>query len=350
MTYERAYHRMRDMAREIVKARNGRQKNPGKWFREGMSLPEFFRMFPDDDAAEEWFAKARWGAGHVACPFCGAMDDRIARCKDRKPQPYRCRDCRKHFSVKTASLMHNSQLGCQIWLLAIYLLSTNLKGVSSMRLHREMGITQKAAWHLAHRIRKAMEEGGFEFDGPVEVDETYIGGKRKNMHSSRRKKLTGRGTFGKIAVVGAYDRATGQVAIRMEHFTDRATLHAFIEDHVRKGAMVFSDDAKAYRKMNGYRHRSVKHSVGEFVRGITHTNSIESFWGTFKRGYLGAYHKMSIKHLPRYIAEFQFRHNNRILDTARQMERVAAKMGNVRLPREKLTSGPPAWPKLDDAA
>ena len=179
---------------------------------------------------------------------------------------------------------------------------------------------------------------------------TYIGGKRKNMHAARRRKLTGRGAFGKIAVVGAYDRNTGHVVIRMEHFTDRATLHGFIEEHVRVGEMVFTDDAKAYKKMNGYRRQSVKHSVGEFVRGITHTNSIESFWGTFKRGYLGAYHKMSIKHLPRYIAEFQFRHNHRIRDTAAQMEQVARKMGNSRLPREKLTSGPPAWPKLDNAA
>ena len=130
------------------------------------------------------------------------MGDRITTVVNRKPQPYHCKDCRKYFSVKSCSLMHNSQLGCQTWLLSLYLLCTNLKGVSSMRLHRELDITQKAAWHLAHRIRKAMEQGGFSFDGPVEADETYIGGKRKNMHWEQRAKLEGRGAAGKIAVAG----------------------------------------------------------------------------------------------------------------------------------------------------
>ena len=318
-------------------------KAPGKWFRAGMSLQEFFRQFPDDATAEKWFEQQRWD-GHIACPHCGAMDDRIAHCKNRNPQPYRCRDCRKHFSVKSSGIMHNSQLGCQTWLLALYLICTNLKGVSSMRLHRELDITQKAAWHLAHRIRKAMEAGGaFTFDGPVEVDEVYIGGKRKNMHQWQRDKLSGRGASGKIAVAGILDRATNQVAVQMVHSTNRATLHQFIENNVKDGAMVYTDEASAYLGLTKHQHKAVKHSMGEFVKGLASTNSIESHWSMFKRGYHGTYHKMSMKHLPRYISEFSRRHNDRVLDTMAQMERVAANMGTRRLPRKQLMGGPPAW-------
>ena len=124
---------------------------PGKHYRRGLSMVELTKMFPDDEAAERWFVKTRWPNG-VACPKCGSFD--IQERKTRKPQPYHCRDCRKYFSVKTDSLMHNSPMGCQTWALAIYLLNTNIKGISSMRLHRELGITQKSAWHLAHRIRE----------------------------------------------------------------------------------------------------------------------------------------------------------------------------------------------------
>ena len=325
------------------------RKAPGKWFREGMSLQEFFRTFPDDETAEAWFAEQRWG-GHVACPHCGVTGDRISIIESRKPQPYRCKDCRKHFSVKSGSLMHNSQLGCQTWLLALYLLCTNLKGVSSMRLHRELDITQKAAWHLAHRIRKAMEQGGFSFDGPVEADETYVGGKRKNMHQWQRDQLEGRGASGKIAVAGIKDRNSNLVAVKMVHSTDRKTLHGFIEENVKAGAMVYTDEARAYLGLKKHQHKAVKHSMGQFVKGLAHTNGIESHWSMFKRGYHGTYHKMSMKHLPRYISEFSRRHNDRVLDTMAQMEAVAANMGTKRLPRDELMGGPPAWPGSEKEA
>ena len=212
-----------------------------------------------------------------------------------------------------------------------------------MRLHRELKISQKAAWHLAHRLRKAMEQGGFSFDGPVEVDETYIGGKRKNMHWEQRAKLEGRGPVGKIALAGIKDRKTNRIAVKMVHSTDRKTLHRFIEENVKVGAMVYTDEAKAYLGLTKHQHKSVKHSMGQFVEGLAHTNGIESHWSMFKRGYHGTYHKMSMKHLPRYISEFSRRHNDRVLDTMAQMERVAANMGTRRLPRKQLIGGPPAW-------
>ena len=347
----RAYHSIRRMASkyEFVKDRKSGDvvfRNPGKWFRDGLTLQQFFRQFPDDATAEQWFAEARWD-GHPACPRCGVTGDRVAVIANRKPQPYRCKECRRHFSVKSGGIMDNSRLGYQTWLLALYLLCTNLKGVSSMRIHRELGTTQKAAWHLAHRIRAVMEKasGEYEFGGPVEVDETYIGGKRKNMHQWQRDELEGRGATGKIAVAGIKDRATGRVALKVIESTDRATLHAFIDEYVEIGATVYTDDALAYRGLDGRKHRAVKHSLGEFVRGIAHTNGIESLWSTFKRGYLGTYHLMSAKHISRYLAEFAFRQNFREENTMDQMRRAAAAMGNLRLTREKLTSGPPAFPR-----
>ena len=243
--------------------------------------------------------------------------------------------------------MDNSRLGYQTWLLSLYLLCTNLKGVSSMRIHRELGTTQKTAWHLAHRIRKVMEKanGENEFAGPVEVDETYIGGKRANMHKWQRDELKGRGAVGKIAIAGILDRATNQVAVRVIEDANRKTLHEFIQENVSLGAMVYTDEASAYDRLTDHQHSAVKHSMGEFVRGLAHTNAIESHWATFKRGYHGVYHLMSAKHIARYVAEFSFRHNLREADTMDSMKLVAENMGNMRLPREKLISGPPAWPQ-----
>ena len=168
------------------------KKALGKSFREGVSFIEIMRMFPDDVTAEKWFVKTRWLDG-VHCPCCGSVN--IQERKTRKPQPYRCRDCRKDFSVKTGTLMHNSRLGLQVWAVAIYLLVTNLKGVSSMKLHKDLGVTQKTAWHLAHRIRETWKDNQGDFLGPVEVDETFMGGREKNKHEDKRSHT--RGAFGR---------------------------------------------------------------------------------------------------------------------------------------------------------
>ena len=316
------------------------QKAPGKHYREGMTLADLFRRFPDDTAAEKWFTDVRWPGGDISCPHCGSVN--IQNGTAHKTMPYRCRDCRKWFSVKTGTVMQSSKLGLQVWAIASYLLTTGLKGQASMKLHRDLGITQKTAWHLAHRIREtwAKKQGGegggdgsaIPMCGPVEVDETYIGGKRKNMPASKRRTLRGRGAVGKTAVVGGKDRASNRVAARSVENTEGPTLQGFVAEHATPGATVYTDEAAAYQGMSAsFEHEAVCHSVGEYVRGQAHTNGMESFWSMLKRGYHGTYHKMSPKHLDRYVTEFSGRHNDRPADTIEQMQHIAQAMVGKRL-------------------
>ena len=253
-----------------------------------------------------------------------------------KTMPFRCRACRKRFSVRSGTVMQHSNLGYQVWAMAIYLFMTSLKSVSSMKLHRDLNIAQNSAWHLSHRIRAALFQAGTGFAGPVEVDETYLGGKRKNMPNSVRKELTGRGPVGKTAVVGAKDRATNQVAAKAVPATDKQALQGFVQDHADRQATVYTDEARAYETLP-FEHESVKHSVSEYVRGQAHTNGVESFWSMLKRGYYGTFHKLGPKHLDRYVQEFAGRHNLREQDTIDMMGAVVLGMDGKRLKYEDLT-------------
>ena len=309
----------------------------GKHFREGISLVEIFRMFPDDATAEAWLTEQRWPDG-VFCHYCGSTN--VQSGSAHKTMPYLCREkeCGKRFSLKTGTVMQSSKLGYQVWVIALYLLLTNLKSVSSMKLHRDLKITQKSAWHLAHRLRTAAS--GREtalFQGPVEVDETYMGGQRKNMPKAKRAKLEGRGTVGKTAIVGAKDRTTNAVSAKVVQETDAETLQGFVADHAAPGATVYTDDAAAYKGMP-FEHESVRHSVGEYVAGMAHTNGIESFWSMLKRAHKGTFHKISPKHLDRYVQEFAGRHNIRNIDTIEQMAVLTRRMAGKRLRYRDLTA------------
>ncbi|MXW46341.1 MAG: IS1595 family transposase [Gammaproteobacteria bacterium] len=303
------------------------KKAPGKFERKGLTIIDLFRMFPDDEAAEKWFEDQRWPDGHKCCTDCGSMNYAVVA--NRRPMPYRCRDCRSYFSVKKGTVMQSSKIGLQKWLFAMYMMSTSLKGAASMKVYRELGITQKTAWFLTQRIREGFMKGTKSMVGPVEVDETYVGGKRGNMHASRRKKFEGRGTVGKTAVVGVKDRDSNTVTAKVVRNTDAETLQGFVVDNAEPDAMVYTDDAKAYKGLPN--HETVSHSVGEYVREQAHTNGIESFWATMKRGYKGIYHKMSPKHLDRYVKEFAGRHNVRDADTLEQIAVLSGGLVGARL-------------------
>ncbi len=310
----------------------------GKSHREGISLIEIMRKFPDDATAEAWFIGRRWPNG-ITCPHCGSTN--VQSGAKHKTMPYRCREkeCAKRFSAKTGTVMEGSKLGFQVWMIATFLLSTSLKSVSSMKLHRDLNINQRSAWFLAHRLRTALAEKGDVFSGPVEVDETYFGGKRRNMSNAKRKELadTGRGAVGKTAVIGAKDRDTNQVAAKVIERTDGPTLQGFVADHAAPGATVYSDDATGYQGMP-FNHETVTHSLSEYVRGDAHTNGIESLWSMMKRAHKGTFHKISPKHLDRYVQEFAARHNLREADTIDIMAAVAAGGIGKRLRYRELTA------------
>ena len=308
------------------------KSGPGKSYRKGISLIQALQQFGDDTQAEAWFVSRRWPNG-IRCAECDG-DAITPRKSTRKTPQHHCTSCKANFTVKTGTIMHDSKLPLSKWALAFYLYSTSLKGVSSMKLHRDLEITQKSAWHLAHRIRETWNDETQKMAGPVEVDETYIGGKERNKHESKKLRA-GRGPVGKTAVVGVKDRGTGQIASEVVASTDAGTLQDFVKRHTGPDTMVYTDEARAYIGLPRP-HESVKHSVSEFVRGMAHTNGMESHWAALKRGYDGVYHHMSPKHLGRYITEFAGRHNTRPLDTVDQLGIMAANAEGKRLTYAEL--------------
>ena len=294
-------------------------RGPGRAHRRGISLKELFKRFPDDAAAEKWFIESRWPNGEVACPRCGSMN--VLKKTKHETMPFWCRACRRFFSVRTGTPMQHSKIGYQDWLTAMYLELTSLKGVSSMKLHRDLKLSQKSTWFLGHRVREMWRRDHTkdeEFRGPIEADESFVGGKVKSMNASRRKLFKGRGPFAnKVAIAGIKDRSSNQVRIRVVGTVTSETLRAFVDQYQGKRTKLFTDEAAAYEDLEN--HEAVKHSAKEYVRGQIHTNGIESFWSMLKRGYVGTYHRMSFEHLPRYATEFEARHNCRDFDTEQQL-------------------------------
>ena len=271
-----------------------------------ISAFQFFEMFPDAEHARIYLEKQRWN-GKVVCPLCGCFDQITAR-KGKRLGYYRCRTCKNEFTIRTRSIFERSHVPLNKWLFAIYLLVTARKGISSLQLSKELSVTQHTAWFMLGRLREACSGDLSKLWGTVEVDETQVGGKYKNIHISKRPFYGNNlGGSNKTTVVGAKQRG-GKIKAQTVPNRKAKTLQGFVTGVVEPGTTVYTDDLKSYKGMD-LDHHSVNHSAGQYVRGDVHTNSIESVWAVLKRSINGTWHHVSAKHLQRYVDEAAFRLN-----------------------------------------
>lgn len=297
------------------------------------NLQTLLDFFKDEETCKAYYEQARWG-GNVACPHCGSL--KIYRTN----RGYKCgeKECAKKFSLTVGTIFENSKIPLRTWFAAMYLCTTSKKGVSSIQLSEQLGITQKTAWFVLSRIRTMLNDNNNEqLTGEVEVDETYIGGKDKNRHASKRKSNTG--TSGKHAMVGFLQR-NGKVVLRPmpAGTTNSETLKPLVREIVSANAILITDGHAAYRGLakEFKQHEAVDHGKGEYVRGEYHTNGIEGFWGIMKRGIYGIYHNVSYKHLHRYCNEFGYRYNTKELTGIERFEEAVKKVNGTRLTYNSL--------------
>ena len=301
--------------------------------RKPTNLLEAVRYFSDLDVANEFVANLRWPDGPV-CPRCEGRE--YSYLKTRRL--WKCKSCKKQYSVKVGTIFEDSPLGLDKWLPAVWLAANSKNGISSHELARSLGVTQKSAWFMLHRIRLAMQTGSFvKFSGPVEVDETYIGGLARNMHKHKRaEKIKARGVKDKTAIVGAIERG-GKLRARVVGRANVESMQGLIRDEVEEGATVYTDSHPAYVSLkHAFNHRTVDHAV-QYVDGNVHTNAIENFWTLLKRGLNGTYVSVEPFHLFRYLDERVFTFNERGSNDRERFEKVLDMAANRRLTYAELT-------------
>jgi transposase-like protein len=287
--------------------------------KEFTSILDLLKSFPDEQTCINHLEELRWN-GNVISPFDSTS--KVYKCKGNK---YRCKNTGKYFNVRTATLFDNTKIELKKWFLAIYIITSHKKGISSLQLSRDIDVTQKTAWFMLQRIRNCFGINDNELlNNEVEIDETYIGGKDSNRHD-KNKKSTGSGMKDKTPVFGMLERDKGVKAEVVEHNPNGKTLKPIIREKISKSATIITDGFGAYKNLNKeYNHIIVNHLQGEYVRDIYHTNTIEGFWSLLKRGIFGIYHFTSDKHLQKYVDEFTFRYNSIDLTTAKRFDLMLA--------------------------
>jgi transposase-like protein len=302
------------------------------------TLVQAVRFFSDPDTTVAYVAKLRWPDGPI-CPACEGREHSYLTTR----RVWKCKSCKKQFSVKIGTIFEDSAIPLDKWMVAIWLIANSKNGISSHELGRSLGVTQKSAWFMNHRIRLAMQTGSFDrFGGHVEVDETYIGGKARNMHVHvRKRKIRGTGLSGKTIVAGVLERG-GNISAAVIPDTSRATLHAHIEQRVQKSAAVYTDKLPSYNGLTGltglgYAHATIDHAE-KYVDGQIHTNGLENFWSLLKRGLAGTYVSVEPFHLFRYLDERLFTFNERALTDLQRFHKVLSSVAGRRLTYAELTA------------
>jgi len=292
-----------------------------------LTLIDFYKQFPDEKTCMEYLAKLRWGDKPI-CVHCGSI--RPYTCESRPI--YKCPDCGKQFTVRIGTIFEESRIPLQKWFLAVYLLTSLKKGVSSITISKYLGITQKSAWFMLQRIRYAMTQDSIELDGEVEIDETYTGNREGGVKSA------GRGTK-KIPIIGLVERG-GSVKTYVAPFVGTEVIEPLINNTVKKTATIYTDYYPMYKYLitnMGYKHERINHSKGEYVKGKIHTNTIEGSWDHLKLGLKAIYMGVSPKHLQKYCDEFAFRYNTRDLKDGERFDKWLTEVNHKRLTYKQLT-------------